>query len=847
MMPVLFMEDNRVFDISGDSYAIFRIHSHPYAFMPILQKSRLIRDGERAFSSFVSDYHLYLLSKQLSIKQLRQEMQNISRLPGWTRQTDITLDSFEKRTPFERVNLIAVPLKKRMPSTVKETEISEIIVERLRNIWRGIQDVKGKFARMDLVIPQDVLESSRQQAKELYDDKLRPFHELEPATIHEVEWWLKKGYFRGLGDPELQIPSPFPAQVVSRSGQSVVRPTRTALLTLSNNAIREKRHYLKIHHGLEEESFQSFYTALHVPNLVDHQTPVGYDWLFRMLESARFPIDVAMHIRVENADEAKPKVDRKNKIAKSQINEYRGGEDEDDTDEYNQSKVPEELLEEMESVSSLRRKFRNNQPLMYTTTIFGFGTDSYEELRQKMQDFKTAAKSAGITVINPPTDMKKMWQAFYPFGTALPSEWEIPMDPGILAAAVPFGVRMLGDPIGFHLGKLLTGRPVFMKPDRPILELQKTAAILICGSLGSGKTVLMKYIVYHLLQMGAYCFTNDPKGDWAVFFQHPEIKAVGKLISFTPDSDTTFTPFRLAKTKANCYEAAFGVLELIFNQDNTEIRNTLLGEAISQVFAGEKWDMFEFEKVVHDRIENETSQKRKEEFELIASQLKSLRDHSIGRMVYGEDTGSHLFEEKRFVCAITRGLSLPGRTAKRYEWNYNERLSVAMLYAIITLALRYLMQLPQNVLKGLAWEEFWFLKRFERGRQLYNEALRLSRSEKMIPIMATQNPTDVEASDDPDDDDITGLFGWKFMLRLQSKPQVRYGLHTLMDMPDEDIDDWVGVFSDKYSDGKGLVRDPEGRIGEMQVEILDPHLFKYLKSTPPEGESHAMPTEQMRG
>ncbi|MFD0591067.1 ATP-binding protein [Paenibacillus sp. GCM10027627] len=834
MMPIMYMEDNRVFDVTGSAYALFKIPSRPYAFIPRQKKKEYIKEVDTAFSSFVQDYHLYLLTKQKSAKQLQQQLQGISKLSGWEEQSNLAVKSYEEKQPFDRINFICVPLKKRVVLTNSDEEFSEVVRQRMINIWRGIKDVKDKFSKSDDVLPYDVLESSRRQSEELYTESLRLFKGVTPATISETEWWLKKGYYRGLKDPELMIPTPFPAQVIKKSGVMAIRPIRNTILTISDKAIRERLHHMKIHHGTDEVSFQSSFTVLKTPNVIDYRDPTGVEWIYQIIEKLKFPVDVAIHVRMESNEEAKPKLDRKNKIAKSQIKEYKDS-DSDEADEFNQSQVPEELSEEMYNVNSLRRKFREfKQPLMHSTTIFTMGSDSYKELKFRMSEFKEVARKH-VIVVNPATDQKKMWQAFYPFGEKLPVQWELPMDPGVLAAAAPFAIRTLGDPIGFRLGKLTaTGRVVMMKPDRPALELQRTGAILICGVMGSGKTVTMKDIMYHMLQLGAYGFTNDPKGDWAVFFEHPEIKKIGKLIKFTPGSDTVFTPLRLAATSEGCYEAAFGVLELILNHSNAELRNIIIGEILSKVYETKKWDMFTFEEVAQEMLDNETSLLRKQDLDLVISQIKQLKNHGTGRMIFGEDTGEHLFQSKRFICAVTRGLSIPGRGASRSEWSYNERLSVAMLYAVITLALRYLMTLPGDVLKALAWEEFWFLKRFERGRQLYNEALRLSRSEKMIPIMATQNPTDIESSDD-DDDDITGLFGWKFMLRLDSTKQVRYALHELMGLVDEDPESWMKDFSEKYKDGMGLVSDPEGRIGEMQVEILDPSLMKYLKSTPPEG------------
>lgn len=830
MMPVNFMEGNRIFDIHGNAYALFILDSTPYAFLPTHKKIAEIRQIESAILNHIGEYYVSLLSKQQSLRQVRQTMQDFSKIPEWNRQTDLTIRHLERRLPFNRTNFLVFPLKKRTYHYGEE-EWTRIALEYFKNIWRGIKDVQKKFAPADHSILFDVLESSRQQSTELLKN-LRLFRNIRPATIHETEWYLKKSYFRGLRDPELLIPSPFPTKIVTKSGQTAIRPIRNSVISLSDSLIKEHLHYLKIDHGDLGTSYQTFYTSLHVPNVISDRDPTGREWIYGVLEKLSFPVDVTFHIEMERHTDARDKVNRKNKIAKSQVKEWHNSAEDGDGYDFNQSSVPEELLDDIQAVDSLKRKFREKQqPLMYTTTIFAIGANSYDQLKERMTDFKEVAEGAEHILANSPADMKKMFQSFYPFGPSLPTNWQIPMDPGIFAAGVPFGVRMLGDPVGFNLGHLLTGRSVFMNPRRPIEELQRTGAILISGALGSGKTVLMKYIIFMMLQWNAYCFANDPKGDWAVFFEHPEIKKIGKMISFTPDSDTLFTPFRLAGTKTQCYEGASAMMELIFNPDNIETRNFVLSEALDRLYQTDQWDIFMFKDIIQDMSENHMDEDHRNHALSIYKRLLYLPNNSVTRMIHGRDTGKHLFEDKRFVCAITRGLSLPGKSKKMAEWSETERYSVAMLYAIVFLALRYLSNLPQHVLKGLAWEEFWVLTRFERGMQLYDESLRLSRSQKMIPIMASQNPTDVEAGEG--EDDVTGLFGWKFMLRLDSKTQVEYALHQLMGMEDVDVDSWTDRFSDVYKDGLGLVRDPEGRVGEMQVEILDPDLMKYLVSTPP--------------
>ncbi|CAH8248469.1 ATP-binding protein [Paenibacillus melissococcoides] len=839
MMPVSFFEGNRVYDIHGNPYALYIIPNIHYSFLSSVKKTSIINDLEYALNRRADEIHFNLLCRQLSARQISREMREFSEHEGWNEQIQYSVQQLTQIRSFERVNFMAFPLKKREYYKSNQTQFSTtqfsdmirmLTKELFQRMIQGVVDVKSRLAREEIQLLESELSEHEEQAETLVKHLESSFPGIRPASINEVEWWLKKGYYRGIDDPELKIPYPFPVQVQSKGGRRSIRPIRNTLLTLTEGIIQEGRNHLEIIHPDSSVSYQTFFTTLNAPTDILATYPIGHEWLYGVLEQFDFPIDVSMKVRFEPYIEAREKASRKNKIAKSQVRELKGTETDDAM--FGQSEVPDELLDNLEDYDSLRQKFRTKQQsLAYVTTVFAIGAESTEQLEKRVNEFKPRAEEFDHVLVNPTLSMLKMFQSFYPFKDLLPDNWELPMDPGVIAAAVPFGVRTLGDPIGILLGKLLPGRPIFMDPARPMTVLNRSGAILICGTLGSGKTVLLKFLTYNLLLWQAYCFANDPKGDWAFFCEHPFVKPISTLISFTPNSSTLFSPFRLGRSIEECYEAAFGMLELILNPKGQEERNLVLQEAINEVQRRDRWDMFTFAEVLDEFRTTEEDVSLREHADFIFRKLQSLPNHPIARMIFGRDEGKDIFAHKRFVCAITRGLSLPGRGLGKNDWSENERISVAMMYAVATLAIRFLSGLPEGTLKGLAWEEFWYLNMFDRGKQVYNEALRLSRSEKMVVMMASQNPTDINA-DEKDSDDVTGLFGWKFMLRMESKVQVRYALHNLMDMPDEEPNDWMETFSEEYKNGKGLVRDPEGRIGEVQIEILDPLLLKHCTSTP---------------
>ncbi|GIM46509.1 hypothetical protein DNHGIG_20580 [Collibacillus ludicampi] len=522
-----------------------------------------------------------------------------------------------------------------------------------------------------------------------------------------------------------------------------MRPTRTVHMALSDVRMIERPTHLVIEHPEGAKSYQTFFATVSVPQPIPENQPTGFEWLYGVLENTPFPVDTAIHVRVEEAHEALEHLRKKKKTAEAQYREWV------DNDED----VPLELEEDMAAVASLEKKLRSRQTLVHAVTVFSIGASDPRELRDRTERFQQIAGTYH-TLVRAPGDMKRMFQAFYPFGEELPTSWEIPMDPGVLGAAVPFGTRSLGDSIGFWLGRLRNRRPVWMDPRLPILR-NMTSAILLAGTLGSGKSYAAKYLATMLLAWGAKAFYIDPKGDTDAL---EELPFDTLILRFTVDSNTRISPFRIGNV-----QDARAIMEIIFNPLGDDHRQIVINQAVEQVLKGDQWDMRAFHAAVLSIYENSPEALEREEARLVAERVRLMKAHEIGRLFFGRDTGENLFEHD-LVVAIVRGLTLPDKTVPKEKWTETERYSAAILYAVATLGLRRLMALPKSVVKCLAIDEAWVLRRFEQGQRLLNEAMRFSRAENLIPIIATQNATDFLPR--PDEEDLTGLFAWKIMLHL---------------------------------------------------------------------------------
>ncbi len=829
MLPVAYMEENRVFDIYGNPYAVFVVAADPYAFQAERVKRGIIDRVARGLSGLAGEFYFYLLNRQLSITQMTNEMKRYGKHPAWQKQVRKSQEQLERRMPFNRLNMIVVPLgRKKFSIDISELEFSEMTaLEKGKKIFQelygGIKDVKEKFYRYVEEFSTEVLNDARAKSDDIMT-KLHSIGRVRKASLQEVEWWLRKSYFRGLPDPSSVIPEPFPVQVLTQGHRQVVRPSKSVVHALADVRVREKLTNLVIEHDEDRVSYQTFYASVSVPQGIPEDDPTGFEWLYGVNETLKFPVDCALHVRIEGPKEALEKLKSKKKTAQAQYNEWT----------ENDNEVPLEVEEDYATVAALEKKLRSRQSLVHVKAIFAFGASNLKMLKDYAVEFEQEAKKFHV-LVKGPGDMKSLFQAFYPFAESnLPTTYEIPMDPGVLAAGVPWGTRSLGDPCGFWLGKLLTGRPVFMDPPRAA-QINTATAIMLVGKLGSGKSYTMKSIIFHLLSWGAVGFAIDPKG--TEFEKFPMIPDVGedvKIVSFAEgERAEKFNPFRLGSNDFDSRQTIKGILELIFQPSDPqqmEMRNVLLSMALDLVYQGHKYDMYAFEHALGE-LSRHPEPSYQSHAKIVIQRLKNLEKDPLGRLLFGEDTGETIFN-KRMLVAVVRGLTLPKAGTSKETWTDIQRLSAAMMFAVATLGLKQLLRLPKHIVKFLAMDECWVLREFEEGRRLINEALRLSRSENLIPILASQNATDFEARGE--EDEISGLFGWKFIYRLDSSVQVAAALR-LLGMDEEEPSVWTERFS-KYVDGLGMVRDPEGRVGEMQVELVDSSLDKYFNSTPPGGD-----------
>jgi hypothetical protein len=175
----------------------------------------------------------------------------------------------------------------------------------------------------------------------------------------------------------------------------------------------------------------------------------------------------------------------------------------------------------------------------------------------------------------------------------------------------------------------------------------------------------------------------------------------------------------------------------------------------------------------------------------------------------------------RQVTSITIAhLSVPDPVTPRADFSTEERTGHALLHLLAAYALHLTATDPGRH-KTLIFDEAWLLLGTPAGRALLQRINRLGRSHNATPILATQTLGDVA--------ELEGLIGAVLAFGVETNDEAWRALRLVhLDADDERLQRQLRG----YRRGRCLMRDYEGRVAPVQIDVLDPALLAALDTTP---------------
>jgi hypothetical protein len=378
---------------------------------------------------------------------------------------------------------------------------------------------------------------------------------------------------------------------------------------------------------------------------------------------------------------------------------------------------------------------------------------------------------------------------------------------GMVATAT----RTLGSQRGSYLGYTPTGSPLPVRfdPAQAPREDRASAALLI-GTLGSGKTVAAEIIEYAAERAGSLIVDLDPKPDHG-FHRLPELADRLDVLELSgdPAQQGRLDPLAISLDEIREELACSYLLELLPGHS---------GQWENAISLAVKDTVREGSRSLLRTVEHLTSSDRGPAKEA-GEALEVIRDFGLARLGFGDGKGQRLQAAKPVTTIRMPGLSLPEPTASRDTYTRAERVSVATLSLVTAYALQ-LISRDHSRHKVVGLDEIWFLLASPQGRQVINRLVRLGRAFNATLLLGTHRIGDLG--------DLADLIGVVFIFGQDSDDAAAAALEFIGLSPTRGL---IGRVRE-YRAGRCLMRDLHGRVGELQIDAVYPHLLQAFATTP---------------
>jgi len=816
--PVLYWEGNILFDILLHPWAVYRIPLKPYAYQSLEKKRGTVTVMQQFLHGYQGEGQLLSVTRMMDAGQWK--LKRSGKGEEYERYVKAVLQRFAERRPWQRSLYLVLQLST-LQRELPEVDLSglrktgETLKEWINVAGRGVQEQFWYRQRGELEIGRVKIAKS---AENLQFNQVHHHLHGERCQTREIEWLLKRGFFRGLeSEPELNLDPEAMSQIRVKGEKVFLRPKKSLQVLLASDWVGEEKmkSWIVHHDDLEEESqksFQAFFTVVDVPEEI---ATVGVEWLYA-LEDLPFPAEVSLHFKVETPHEAADGLQRNRKVLRDQRREYKDASEE----------TPIMLEWAGKRGRVLENKLQKGMPLVWSSIWLNVSASSRKELEERSAQLLQLYATRQIRVVRSPADQAKAFQLFLP-GSAMDKQNRLPMDPKFLAAAMLHGSREIGDPDGDYIGRTLHQIPVLLDMKRPMSkELNRSGAMVIVGTLGSGKSVLKKTLYYQGFNQGGIVFAIDPKNEDSCFALIPEIHENMVSLNFSAESQTKFNPFRMSNHVERCHGIVLDFLSLLLEGTRSDERADVIMEGVERTFVQDQRDLFTFMKELEKIAAVSPVEATQVEARRCNNRLQSYSKSPYGKFIFARDGEENAgLNRSRFVVITLAGLPLPKKRSERWHTALtpNERFGLGIMYLVAALGREYMFYSANDQLKIFGIDEGWLLKAFPEGALLIDEIIRMGRSFDVVPLLVTQNPSDVS------EEETRNNLGSIFCFRTEDPRAIADNL-TLLGLDPED-EDMIQAFRELKS-GDCYMKDISGRIGRVHIEPTPDDLLRIFNTTP---------------
>lgn len=835
-----FYESNLYITKENKCYAIYKLRGSIYDFVSDLRKKQLFY-ADNTFLQSINSNHITIIGKPYFTsvasrhndikKTAKGDLKHIAK-SHMDQLTDHLVESRgDEGNETEKYVMIKIkPTRKRKRGF---KGIQDNMIETYINIntFLGISDE----------LPVSLLEAYKNSEENLHYSLSA---NVTRCNEMDQEWLIKSPMFRGIGEPKLRSKKNYndaqdtsgywspSAEKIVRKGSVSLSPRKDELITLCPGDVKAHplERCISIAHGNGKTSYQSFYAVSNIP---DMQFP-GDEWIY-YLDVLGFPVEWSINIDFIDNIDILSQIGFRKKVVLDQA---------EHTSETEQ--VSDDLVKAVHDGPRIESEVKSTKErFTLTNFLFCVYADSEELLQQRKVDLEEYFDSFDIEVQNPVSDQLKMFSEFFPGATKKTTAFIQKISTRVIANTMLRATKEIGDRIGFYIG--YTGKnkkPVYIDPRRAS-QTDFSPSMAAIGTLGGGKSFLMKLIAYMNAIFGGRSLIIDPKKEnknWVKYLPwldkyltilelSGQEKDKGKLDPFMIAGILKKTGGAKESAKTLGYEVAVSVLSFMMNASRGDDISLAISAACEYARDHELPCMMRVEEYVNDIHKNDADQQwLKNEYLKISRQLKHYKSMSITQLLFGNGENDIVETDKPITILQIQGLTLPSRSDKPENYTPVKVASMSIMIALSALIKEFAFG-DRGIFKFIGMDEKWVFEITEVGAQIIEEIVRMGRALNAGIYLIDQNASNFTSG-------IKNNIGIKFVYRTPDPDEAKLACEFIgLEPTASNLKNIMQM--KKYH---VLMQDLDGRVQSVRVDLVFASLKEAFNTRPksdtPEGDDY---------
>lgn len=805
--PLTFAWHNLVFgrDVD-DCWALFRLHTCSYAGLPTSGKYEVLSSLVGFAGSVEADFQLLRVTRAWS----PQGYVDMARA-GLDARHGVDDRFCELLAGHERRLREHAPVRPEVFLSVRLAAPRAAPVQQLAAALTTTRRSRLDALRRAIGL-RDAAAVSQRRLDELLDREgrvfagLTDFLDAERASTRELQWLVRRSLHRGLDEPwldEFWRPQALVLDAEDEDGGRRYRPLEADVLRLFEEPIHVEDRALRV--ACEQaDAHQALLLMGALPEVTTFPGRQA-ELLLAPLEDLPFPVDACFAARWIPNDQALAMTRRKVIDADHAYTEESYGDHGPSADTAARPELARELEEYLTA--------SDRPPLLRSQVGLAVGAGTRDELERRVERIRR--EFAPVRLHRPLGEQLRLFISHLPAQLPAVAGYDDVLLLEQFGAMVPIATHAVGAAAGLYIGHTLSaaGHPVLFD----LTEGSRTSrppAVLCAGTLGSGKTITAQLLALQAFLAGSRIVDIDPKGD------HRLAEAIGhehvESIELRPGGEHrgVLDPLRIAPPDTRA-ELAYSFLTELLPAPVPAPWQTEIRAAVEEVAGRDDRTCGD----VLDVLEGGTEEAR--------NAARAIGVHATGGLLqlgFADRASPVAPAGERPVTSLRiANLTLPLPGTPRSELTAEERTGRALLRLLATYAL-HLMGSDWTRHKVLLFDEAWMLLEDAAGLALVQRMNRLCRSQNATPILVTQLLADVSS--------LAELAGAVFAFGVETDAEAGRALELLGLEAD---DARMRAQLRGFRRGRCFLRDYEGRVGAMQVDVADEGLLATLDTTPRRG------------